>query len=695
MACGTREVVVLALILSSVSTLALAQDVILLEPITVRGDKINRAAEDAPTSITVIDGADAESGATTDLDDVLSGQANVLADEGYQPPAIRGIDGMGGEGTALAAGSQPRIPILVDGVPLPSGDSSYVSTTTVWDLDTIEIARGPQATSTGRNALGGAIRVFTNDPVFYSEGAVRLRYRYHTASEPGGDFMVNTPLIEDQLAFRLTGELTRGESYIDNNPNPLPSGIDPNEQDVTRLRAKLLYEPEAVPELSVLFRAEGSRIEAPTEGLYFGDIDDLTINDPVFGFARYGAYENVDHDVISLQTTYEINDRVTAIARLSGTDNDLTFRDSGEPSSLGELAFQKELTEAEVYVQFQDIGIVSAGVLGAINSDETEKGGINGALLSFTTDGETENTGIYGEVELDAGGLLPNVTVILGGRYERNKLNRSAVDGLGVSIGAATSDEDVFLPKVGFRYDISDETAVGYTYSEGFRSGGLDLDLLAPFFAADYSAVAFGSEKIRQHEIYGKTSVADNALDLKAAAFFYEWDDAQVPGAARYPESGNPALGNVPEAQGYGAEFSAVYHATEELDFYGNLGLLRTEITQINPGQNSLLLGSDLPRAPEITASAGVIYTADNGFFASAEARYVSERQTRFLSRVLGSYTLVDLSIGYETELNGKALKLDAHVNNLFDKRYATFDNGAITGAGEPRAIGVSATMKF
>ena len=88
-------------------------------------------------------------------------------------------------------------------------------------------------------------------------------------------------------------------------------------------------------------------------------------------------------------------------------------------------------------------------------------------------------------------------------------------------------------------------------------------------------------------------------------------------------------------------------------------------------------------------------YIADNGFSASAKARYVSERQTEFLSKVLDSYTVVDLSIGYETEWDGKTLELDAYVNNLFGKRYATFDNGAITGAGEPRAIGVSATMKF
>lgn len=695
MAHGSGKILLLASMLGSVSPLALAQDITLDEIVVVSGEKISRAAEDAPTSITVIDGEKALSGATDDLDDILSGEANVLADAGHQPPAIRGVDGMGGEGTALTAGSQPRIPILVDGVPLPSGDSSYISTTSVWDLDTLEIARGPQATSTGRNALGGAIRVFTKDPVFYREGALRLRYGYHTASDVGVDFMLNTPLIEDQVALRLTGELTKGKSYIDNQPNPLPNGVDPNDKNLGRLRAKLLIEPEVIPGLSVLLQAERNRIEAPTEGLYFGNIKDLTINDPVFGFGRHGAYENVDHDMLSLQTSYEINDRFTAVARLSGTQNDLAFRDSLEPTSAGEPRFKKELTEVEAYLQFQDLGIISTGVLGAITSRETEKGGNTGKFLSFTTNGETENTGIYGEVELDAGALIPDLAVIMGGRFEMSRLNRSAANGVGASIGSAQINEDVFLPKFGLRYDINDQSAIGYTYSEGFRSGGLDLDALAPFFASAYSTAAFDSETIKQHEIYGKTSVADGTLDLKAAAFLYKWDDAQVPGAGTYPASGRPALGNVPEAEGYGAEFSAIYRATEQVSFFGNLGLLHTEITKIKAGQNAALLGASLPRAPEVTASAGVTYKAENGLSASAKVRYMSERQTRLLANMLDSYAVVDLSLGYETELQGKTVQFDAHVNNLFDKRYATFDNGAITGAGAPRAIGFSATMKF
>lgn len=693
MTSGTR-LIGLTAVLSSASTFALAQDtgeVIELDTIYIQGEKLSRTSRDAPSSITLIDGEEARSGAVSDLDDLLNGHANVLADEGFQPPAMRGVDGMGGPGTALTAGSQPRIPIVVDGVPLPSGDSSLSSKTTVWDLGTVEVARGPQATSTGRNALGGAIRVFTKDPVFQHEGA--LRFRFDSEGDAGVDFMVNTPLIADQLAFRLTGELTDGKSYIDNHPNPLPTGINPNDENIERLRAKLLYEPIGVPGLSVLLLAERNRSEGPTEGIYNGNIEDLSVNNPM-GFSQINNYEDLEHDVFSLRTTYEFSDYVTAVARVSKSENDLKFLDTGEAFSLGESRFQKELTEAEAYVQLQDVGVITTGVFGVVHSEETEIGSNTGAFLAFDLDGKIENSAIYGEVELDASDISPGLAVIIGARYEKNRLTRSVVSGSGTHIGAAKIDDTAFLPKFGLRYDVSDDLTFGYTYSEGFRSGGLDVDLIAPFMMAGYSSRAFGSETIKSHEIYGKTTIADGALDLSAAAFVYTWDNAQVPGAANYPVSSAPAMGNVPEAQGYGAELSATYRATEWLTLDANLGLLRTEITEVGAGQ-SALLGLGLPRSPETTASLGVSYDHGNGFTASAQARFVSERQTKLLQPVLESYTVVDLAVGYETELYGKPVQIDAYVSNLFDERYQTYNSTPILGVGAPRSVGASVTFSF
>lgn len=686
-------------LLCSVSSLGLAQDSPLdLGTLVLRGEKINRTTEDAPASISVISGEDVETPSNTDIDDVINSQPNVLANEGFKPPAIRGVDGQGGDRPAITAGSQPRIPVLVDDVPIPSGEASNITQTSTWDVDTVEVARGPQATSTGRNALGGAIRVYTKDPVFFSEGAVR--FSFNDQQQSGVAFMVNTPIVKDQLAFRFTGEYFGGESYINNNPNPLPAGFDPNITESKRVRAKLLWEPAAAPGLSLLFSAEHTDIKGPTEGFFNGNIDGLSVNG-VFAFAS--AYEDVEQSIYSARATYEFSENVAVVARLAYLENDLLFRDTGETlfpgATFGATGFNKELTETEVYVRFQDLGIVNTGVFGVIHSEEDEVGFNNGALLSFNLTGKIENTGIYGEVELDAGALLPGVAVILGGRYEMDERSRTTFDGAGNLVGSGSFSEDVFLPKLGLRYDLNDRTSFGYVYSEGFRGGGLDVDLGAPFGGFAFSSVAFGPERLKQHELYAKTTVLGGQFDLAASAFFYIWEDAHVSGAAVYPASGDSALGNIPEAEGRGLELSATYRATSTLTFDGAIGLLDTEITKVTAAQAGFL-GLDLPRAPNTTASLGVSYEGPNGFDAYARARFVGDHFSALNQAKLDDYTVVDIGFGYEFEVStGKTMRVEGFVENLFDERYLTFTEatafGGLNKVGQPRTFGISATMKF
>ncbi|MEM7472582.1 MAG: TonB-dependent receptor [Pseudomonadota bacterium] len=690
------RVTVIASLLSSAATFVYAQeDAVDLDEL-VLGEKIGRAAADTQPSTTVIDGETAQAPANRDIDDIINTEANILATEGFTPPAIRGVGGLGGDRPAITAGAQPRIPVLVDDVPLPSGEASNITQTSTWDLDTVEVARGPQATSTGRNTLGGAIRVYTNDPVFEREGAIRTFVT--DQQEAGVAFMLNTPVVSDQLAFRLTGEFASGDSYINNAPNPLPSGLNPNDESNSRLRAKLLYQPESVPRLNLLFTAEDSNAEGPTEGFYNGNINDLSVAGV---FALSSAYETVDYTAYSARLTYDLSASTTLVARLSSTDSGLRFANTGETPfgfSFGETGFDKELFEAEAYLQFSDVGVIERGVIGLIHSVEDETG-FNDGILAFTLDGKIENTALFGEVELDAGNLAPGLSVILGGRYERDTRTRTSLDGGGNLVGTGTFTETVFLPKFGLRYDLSDQTTIGYTYSEGFRGGGLDVDLGAAFGGVAYSAATFGPERLKQHEIYAKATVMGGNLDLAASAFFYKWKDAQVSGAATYPVSGDNAIGNVPEAEGYGLELSAVYRATQQLTFSGSLGLLETEISKTT-GAQAAFLGQELPLSPNTTASLGVSYEASNGFDASAQVRYVGSRTSGLNQAGLDGFTVVDIAAGYETELRGgRTLRIDAYVDNLFDERYQTFTEstgfGGLNKAGQPRTIGLSATMRF
>lgn len=680
-----------------------------LETIIVRGDKIQRTLGEATAGTTVISGDEASAPKNRDIDDVVSGEANVLANEGFSLPSVRGIDSTSGARPGITVGSQPRTPILVDDVATPSGDSSTISQVSTWDLSSVEVVRGPQPTSTGRNAFGGAVRIYTNDPVFVLEGAARIG----VVSQDGtgtGAFMVNLPLVEDQLALRVTGEGSLGDSYVDVLPQP---GFgNPEDERFGRLRGKLLYEPTALEGLRLLVSADYLDNERPLEG-FVTDVDDLVIDDS-FPFFLRSSYEEVEQITLQARAEYEISDHLAVFTRFAYLDNELRFVDTQESVTLdtpfgpfpivsGETGFDKTQIEVEGYVQLRDLGILRRGVFGVIHNREEEDGfGTN--AFDFIVKGEIENTGIYGEAELSVDALVPGLSVIGGGRLEIDSRFRDAEAPTGNPASSADFDETVFLPKVGLRYDLNEVSAIGYTYSRGFRNGGVDVDLGASLQGAPFVATAtFEPEYIDQHEIYARTSLLDDRLDLSVAAFYYKWDDAQVPGASDIIDSSGVRLfGNIPEAIGFGGEIAAAFQVTPEWRVTGALGLLETEIKDAGPNLAELE-GSELPRAPNITASAAITWAPIDGFDATLGVRHVGSTASALGQRDLDSYTIVDIDAGYEFEFSGADLRIDAFVTNVFDERYATFEEeisplfggGVLSAAGRPRTFGLALTARF
>lgn len=686
-----------------------ANQAMMAETIIVRGDKIERGLGQSTAGTTVIGGEEASAPQNRDIDDLVDGQANVLANEGFSLPSIRGVDSTSGARPGITVGSQPRTPILVDDVATPSGDSSTISQVSLWDVSSVEVARGPQPTSTGRNAFGGAIRIYTNDPIFDLEGAARIGF-FSAEGTATGAFMVNAPLVEDELALRLTGEGSLGRSYVDVLPDP---GFgDPEEERFGRLRGKLLYEPQAVDGLSILLSADYLDNERPLEG-FVTDVDALEIDD-VFPFFLRSSYEEVEQLTLQIRAEHELTDNVTLVARAAYQDNELRFVDTLEsfvlqspfgpiPFVSGETGFDKSQIEVEGFVQLRDIGILRRGLFGVIYNRE-EEDGFGENAFDFLVEGEIKNTGIYGEAEISADYLLPGLSIIAGGRVEIDDRFRDAEAPTGNPASSASFDETVFLPKVGLRYDFNETSAIGYTYAEGFRNGGVDVDLGAALQGVPgVATAAFEPEFIEQHEIYARTSLFSGRLDLSVAGFYYQWEDAQVPGASDVIDStGERLFGNVPEAIGFGGEIAASFEPTPEWRISAAVGLVETEIKDAGPNLLELE-GGELPRAPNITAAGAITWMPIDGLDAIVSVSHVGSTASGLGQDELDSYTVVDLSAGYAFEVDGTELRVDAFVTNLFDERYETFreevspflGGGFLSAAGRPRTFGAALTARF
>ncbi|GIU13447.1 TonB-dependent receptor [Shewanella sp. c952] len=209
-----------------------------IERIMVTGQKIARTVQETTTSVAVLTEKQMEQENINDFREVLINTANTHTTQN-RSFSIRGIDGFnvsGGGNSFLAS-------VYVDGAPLPER-MIYGGAFSTWDAKQVEVLRGPQSTLQGRNALAGAIIMTTQTPTDEWQGKYQL-----TAGENGQKELgvaIGGGLIEDELAFRFSGEQKEIDGYNENlvrNENS-----DFNEDETYRL--KFLYQPSALPEFS-------------------------------------------------------------------------------------------------------------------------------------------------------------------------------------------------------------------------------------------------------------------------------------------------------------------------------------------------------------------------------------------------------------------------------------------------------------
>lgn len=244
-----------------------------LQEVVVTAEKTSRSLRDTSTSVVVLTAGDIENRPGFDsAKDILSRLGNVVdTGRGNLLPAVRGVDGTGpAQGAdAFLGGTRPRFAFQLDGRPLTYNETVF-GDLGLFDVQQVEILRGPQSTLQGRNAMGGTIAIRTKDPTFDWHGGLRA---------VGGDFShrqasayVSGPLVDDQLAFRIAYEQSDFDSFL---KMPVPIlGRNAGEFSSTSARAKLLIKPAAMPSFSTLVTLNHSEFEGPQ-----GEIAAFPFND--------------------------------------------------------------------------------------------------------------------------------------------------------------------------------------------------------------------------------------------------------------------------------------------------------------------------------------------------------------------------------------------------------------------------------
>ena len=200
---------------------ALAQDNVadgatVLEATTVTGEKVSRDMKNTASSVSIKTSReiDREKTGNASVSEVIADVPNVVYSDSVSAPVIRGQDTQGpltGQGS-FWGGTVPRATINLDGHYL-NYNEFYFGATSVWDLDSIEVFRGPQTTSQGANAIAGAIIVNTKDPTFTPEGAYQAEIGSYNTKRTS--VALSGPIVEDQLAARLAIDYSGRDTFID------------------------------------------------------------------------------------------------------------------------------------------------------------------------------------------------------------------------------------------------------------------------------------------------------------------------------------------------------------------------------------------------------------------------------------------------------------------------------------------------
>ena len=642
-----------------------------LDALVVEGQLLTRTLQDTQSSVVVITGEELERRGDVDLNEVVERTPGISRDQLGQSGnfVIRGIaqNGVGG------GGNGQTITTNVDGVRISDATVSQTDFST-WDLEQIEILRGPQSTQSGRNALAGAVIVRSKDPTYDLE-AKALGGLGNLGTREGA-IALNAPVVEDKLAIRFALDHNRTDGSID---NPTLDLDDAASKERTTLRLSLRADPfDDFTSTLKLSRFESKsargfidRSRFPDERVIFSDVEDR--NDTVIESINWrNVYQLNDYISLESSTTYFETDNESIV------DRDLT----ATPGNFSTNDFETEAFDQELRMVYS--GRRLNAVFGGFYADAKNTGRIETEFGAFTLTGKTvsefENYAVFGEVEYD---ILPQLTIVAGGRYdwEKRQLEENFTN---FSFAPTSKTFDVFLPKLGAVYRFTNDVSLGFTYQRGYRAGGLRSN------TATGETFEFDPEFTDNYELAFRSQLYHGRVRLNANIFYTKWADQQL-NVVNFPDI---TIENAGESRLFGGEVDIRLNPIPGLELFGALAYVDTEFTDfVNRGVD--FSGNEFPLAADVTGAFGAEYFFENGFFIAGDASYTAAAFTEIANRdTLRSDNrfLVNTRAGYEAE-NWSAV---LYATNLFDIDYVSdVINPNFAVPGEPLQFGIRVGVRF
>ncbi|MEM0911749.1 MAG: TonB-dependent receptor [Pseudomonadota bacterium] len=721
-----------------------------LEVIRVIGTKRNSSLQDTQTSVAVFQSEDFEKQVAFEFDDLVLRTPNVSSSGSPSDLSIRGVSRRGISGSGGVTSNT-----YSDGVPLVN--RSILGVDSLWDVAQVEILRGPQSTTQGRNALSGAVVIQTQDPSYDFEADARLRAGEMGTRQYSG--MVSGPILQDQIAFRIAADRQEyeGDTVFD------LTGTDVFQLESQFVRSKLLFEPEAL---------EGFRAELIVE---FVDTEFFSLvsvaaplgatGDALDSFDPYGGVSfaepnlnDTESDRYILDLSYDISQRWNLIGLLTYEESESVdiggaalFPDAATNASRGTDIVAKTYS-AELRANFELDKL--SGWFGAYFYEEDSQGGgffeFPFAALSIPTDPAdaearidisfsdvTTNWAVFADVTYK---INDDWSLNFGARFDEEELDESGLSGTttvtpntcnipafgGLPCAAALPPTvaqpqkttfDAFLPRFTITYKITENQSIAAGIQRGYRAGGSFL-LLSD---EGPSQGNFNPEFLTNYELSYRSAWFDNDLIFNVNAFLSDWSDQQVSIPTQLGVFTGNEIVNGGKSEIAGLEMVLEYQINNEWEVFATLGLLETEVkdfpfavngdgSPVNPDNPEFanLAGNEFPFSPGWEASAGFSYQSHN-WFSSFNVNASDKQYSDILNLDSGrtdSIFLANANVGYDFG-NYRVL---IYANNLFDEQaitssqieQVTADTGVISNQNQasfnilrPRIVGIQFDASF
>ncbi|MFQ5548019.1 MAG: TonB-dependent receptor [Woeseia sp.] len=672
------------------SALADAEEI--LDEIIVTADFRGRAASELPASITVLDKELIEQAAVQHFEELVfivpnfnwSGDGNRA--RYFQ---IRGV----GELEQYEGAPNPSVGFLIDDI-----DFSGIGTiATLFDVQQVEVLRGPQGTRYGANALAGLVYVQSTEPTDEWGGQLRIGAADDNAFS--GGVALGGPIgSSGRTSFRASAHHYRSDGF---RRNAFLGRDDTNGRRETTARGKVLWEPDDgwSFKLSAMYTEIDDGYDAFAIDNSFTVLSDRPGKD---------AQESIG---ASFKAVWEESDRfsLTSITSVADSDIDFSFDgDWGNPDAWAPFTYDFiSLNDRQRSTMSQEVRLTSADWLIGLyvmkladDLSTLNQGTYFDPFFNFTfslddlfsSGYEATNAALFGQLDFDVGDAG---RISLGLRIEDRSTDYA--DSSGMTLGPG---ETMIGGELTFSHGLTDALTTFVSLSKGYKAGGFNLGLVPD------DRRVFEQESLWSLEAGIKSDWLGNTLALNASVFYSERDNQQV--RTSFQLDPNDPLSfvfftdNAAQGRTIGLETDLNWQPNEAWQIYANLGLLRAEFDEFITPQVDLS-GRRQAHAPDYTIALGGSYRHPAGFWArldfmARDGFYfdVSHDQQSSAAEI------VNARIGYDAD----RWSVQLWARNLLDEHYPVrgfyfgneppdFPNELYMRFGDPRHLGMTLDWRF